>query len=185
MRGPPFATSTRPSVPRNAHPQVEGGLDTAVGPTTLPRGTFRIDREGTWRHEGQEVTHEGVLRNLYANLRAEGDSHYLQVGLARIPVSVDDAPFVVNRIEVVSESCDANHCLRIYLTDGSAEWLSFETFWIGRGNIPYCRVKSGCFSARLSVSAWLQLAAFVEEGPDPGATILVIGSLRFPIPRLE
>ena len=27
---------------------------------------------GAWRHDGVEVTHPGVLRNLYANLRAEG-----------------------------------------------------------------------------------------------------------------
>jgi hypothetical protein len=59
--------------------------------SSLPPGTFRIDREGVWRHEGQEVTHPGVLRNLYANLRAEGGAHYLQVGPARIPVEVADA----------------------------------------------------------------------------------------------
>ena len=61
--------------------------------STLPPGTFGIDRDGVWRHEGQEVTHPGVLRNLYANLRVEGGAHYLQVGPARIPVDVADARY--------------------------------------------------------------------------------------------
>ena len=71
---------------------------------TLPapaedRPHFRIDREGAWRHDGVEVTHPGVLRNLYANLRADGRGHHLQVGPLRVPVHVDDAPFVVVRAE--------------------------------------------------------------------------------------
>ena len=74
--------------------------------STPPAGTFRIDREGAWRHEGLEVTHPGVLRNLYANLRVEEDRHYLQVGPARIPVDVEDAPFIVTRIEVRDVSGD-------------------------------------------------------------------------------
>jgi hypothetical protein len=89
--------------------------------STLPPGTFRIDREGAWRHEGQEVTHPGVLRNLYANLRAEGDAHYLEVGPNRVPVTVEDAPFVVVRVEIRP---DAPGSLWLHLSDGSlAAWL--------------------------------------------------------------
>ena len=62
-------------------------------------GTFRIDRDGVWHHEGVEVTHAGVLRNLYANLRADRHAYHLQVGPRQIPVQVDDAPFVVLRAE--------------------------------------------------------------------------------------
>ena len=39
----------------------EGG----PGAGAIPPGTFRLDRDGVWRHEGIEVTHPGVLRNLY------------------------------------------------------------------------------------------------------------------------
>jgi hypothetical protein len=60
-------------------------------------GAFRIDRDGAWRHEGVEVTHPGVLRNLFANLRSDGEDYYLQVGSRRVPVQVDDTAFVVVR----------------------------------------------------------------------------------------
>jgi hypothetical protein len=151
--------------------------------STPPAGTFRIDREGAWRHEGLEVTHPGVLRNLYANLRVEGDSHFLQVGPARIPVDVEDAPFVVTRIEVRDAPGDMLERLWGHLSDGSLEPLALESFWIGRRDTPYCRVKAGRFTARLSIAAWLQMVPFVDEGPRTGETTLVVGGQRVVLPR--
>jgi hypothetical protein len=147
----------------------------------LPPGTFRIDREGAWRHEGQEVTHPGVLRNLYANLRADAAGHFLQVGHARIPVAVDDAPFVVNRVETASGRADAAVSLILHLSDGSDEPLDPATVRVGPHRVPYCRVKAGRFLARFSVAAWLQLAAFAEEDPETGRPVLVLGPRRVPL----
>lgn len=155
----------------------------APHPPTLPPGPFRIDREGVWRHEGQEVTHPGVLRNLYANLRVDAGGHYLQVGPRRIPVVVEDAPFVVTRVESASRAGEAAPSLRVYLTDGSAEELDPAGLWIGRNEAPYCRVRSGHFTARFAVAAWLQLAQFVEEEAATGRMTLVLGSRRVPLPR--
>ncbi len=153
------------------------------GPFTLPPGTFRIDRDGAWRHEGQEVTHPGVLGNLYANLRVDEQGHYLQVGPARIPVEVEDAPFVVTRVETSSPVRDPAHSLRIQLTDGTAEALDPATVWIGPREAPYCRVKAGRLHARFSVAAWLQLARFVEEEAGTGRPVLVLGARRLPLSR--
>jgi hypothetical protein len=153
------------------------------GPFTLPPGTFRIDRDGGWRHEGQEVTHPGVLGNLYANLRVDEQGHYLQVGPARIPVDVEDAPFVVTRVETSSPAWDPVHSLRIYLTDGTEDGLDPATIWIGPDEVPYCRVKGGRLHARFSVAAWLQLAEFVEEEAGSGRAVLVLGARRVPLPR--
>jgi hypothetical protein len=152
-------------------------------PPAFPPGTFRIDRDGTWRHEGQEVTHPGVIRNLYANLRADAGGHYLQVGPARIPVDVDDAPFVVTRVETSPGSEVGARTLRAHLTDGTTEGLDPAALWIGAGGIPYCRVKAGRFVARLAVAAWLQLADLIEEEPGTGRLDLVLGTRRLPVPR--
>ena len=64
---------------------------------TVPR--LRIDREGTWYHEDQEVTHGGIVASLREGLRVDAGGHYLQVGPTRVPVAVEDAPFVVVRVE--------------------------------------------------------------------------------------
>ena len=79
-------------------------------------GAFRIDREGAWRHEEVEVTHPGVLRNLYANLRVDSTGHYLQAGPLRVPVQVDDAPFVVVRAQT-----DDPDTIEVHLSDGIRE----------------------------------------------------------------
>jgi hypothetical protein len=140
-------------------------------------GTFRIDREGTWWHEDQEITHPGVLANLYANLRADGDAHYLAVGPRRIPVRVDDAPFVVTRLEARAGADPV-----AYLSDGTHEGLDPAGLWLGSRGTPYCRVKAGRFRARLSLAAWFQLAPLLTEGEAPGQILVALGSRRIPIP---
>jgi len=143
-------------------------------------GAFRIDREGVWRHEDQEVTHPGVLANLYANLRVEGPDHYLQVGPRRIPVQVEDAPFVVARIEPQGPAGPT-----VYLSDGTCESLDPAGLWLGPRATPYCRVKAGRFSARLSLAAWLQLAPLLTEGRTPDEVVLALGPRRIPLPHRD
>jgi hypothetical protein len=46
-------------------------------------------------------------------------------------------------------------------------------------------VKSGGFRARFSVPAWLQLAELIEEEPESGTPVLVLGSRRIPLPQGE
>ena len=149
---------------------------TAVGPGAAQDpgvGAFRIDRDGTWHHEGVEITHPGVLRNLYANLGVEGNAYHLQAGPVRVPVHVDDTAFVVLRVEVRDPGEVVAH-----LTDGSQERLDPETLTLDAQGIPYCRVKGGQFRARLSVSAWLQLAPSVEADPSSGEPTLTLGASR-------
>jgi hypothetical protein len=136
-------------------------------------GAFRIDRDGVWRHEDQEVTHPGVLANLYANLRAEGLEHYLQVGPRRIPVRVEDTPFVVTRLEPQGLADPT-----AYLSDGSREAIDPAGLWLGPRGTPYCLVKAGRFRARLSLAAWLQLAPLLSEAGTPGQVTLTLGSRR-------
>jgi hypothetical protein len=124
-----------------------------------------------------------VIENLYANLRGDGDEHYLQVGPARIPVAVADAPFVVTRVEHVGGARADAERIRIHLSDGTHEWLRPESLWIGRRDTPYCRVKTGRFTARLSVAAWLQLGPLMAEGSTPGDVVLVLGRQRVPVRR--
>jgi hypothetical protein len=140
-------------------------------------GAFRIDRDGTWRHEGVEVTHPGVLQNLYANLRADGDGYHLQVGPWRVPVEVDDVPFVIARAELA----DDRGAIDVYLSDGTREPLDAATLALGARGVPYCRVKGGRFRARLSVPAWLQLAERVELDAESGRPTLVLGDQRIPL----
>jgi hypothetical protein len=123
-----------------------------------------------------EVTHEGVLRGLWASLDFEDGRHVLRAGPVRLPVRVDDAPYVVVRLDpAVAEHPGA---FLAHLCDGSREMLDAGTVVLGAGGVPYCRVRDGRFRARLSVAAWLQLATRLHEGPGPGEMTLVLGDRR-------
>jgi uncharacterized protein len=143
-------------------------------------GVFRIDREGAWRHEEVEVTHPGVLRNLYANLRVDSTGHYLQAGPIRVPVQVDDAPFVVVRAQT-----DDPRAIEIHLSDGNRETLDPTTLSLDERGIPHCRVKGGQFRARLSVAAWLQLAEKLETEPTSRCVVLTLGDKRIIVRQAE
>ena len=71
----------------------------ASDPSTWKLPRLRIDRDGLWYHEDQEVTHEGILATLRDGLLRDAEGHYLQIGSVRVPVEVDDAPLVVIRAE--------------------------------------------------------------------------------------
>src|SRR2546428_542334 len=75
---------------------------------------LRIDIDGDWYDEGIQVTHPGILANLRGNLKKDADGYFIQTRV-RIPVKVDDAPFVLTRIERRGEGLHAG------LNDGAEE----------------------------------------------------------------
>src|SRR6266850_1230306 len=79
-------------------PPIPGESLTPPIPTNWKLPDLRIDRDGDWYDEGVQVTHAGILANLRGTLRRDGDGYFIQTRV-RIPVKVDDAPFVVTRVE--------------------------------------------------------------------------------------
>lgn len=144
---------------------------------TLPR--LRITRDGVWLHEGEEITHAGILANLQSNLRVDAEGHYLQIGPARVPVEVEDAPFVILRVEQEGDG------LTLTLNDLGREPLAAETLSFGAGGVPRCRVKAGRFEARLSRAAAHQLLQHVEYDESSGAATLALGGARYALPGVE
>ena len=147
----------------------------AVDPSgwTLPR--LRIDRDGGWTHEGEEVEHEGILASLREGLQVDAAGHFLQIGPVRVPVEVDDAPFAVVRFEAAGDG------FVLWLIDGSREALDPATLRLGQGDVPYCRVKGGRFDARFSRAAAWQLLQHVDGPPDGGPPALAVGGRRYPL----
>jgi hypothetical protein len=141
---------------------------------TLPR--LRIDRDGAWYHDDAEVTHAGILANLRENLRVDAQGHYLQIGPARVPVEVEDTPFIVERVEAEGDGLAAT------LNDLSREPLALDSLRVDDRGVPRARVKGGRFTARLSRAATYQMLQFVEAGE--GGPALVLGGRRYGVPGL-
>ena len=144
---------------------------------TLPR--LRIDRDGAWFHEGEEVTHEGMLAGLRSNLSRDDHGHFLQIGPVRVAVEVDDAPFVVVRAERDGDR------LMLTLNDLAREALAPGTLRFGVDGVPYCRVKDGRFEARWSRAATYQLLQHVQSDEHGSTPTLHVGTRRHPLPDLH
>ena len=141
---------------------------------TLPK--LRIDVDGNWYDDDVEITHHGVLANLRGNLRRDAEGYFLQTRV-RIPVAVDDAPWVVTRIERRGEG------LHAILNDGSETPIDPATLRIGAGDVPYCTVKDGAFAARLSRAAAFQLLALGEYDERTEGQTLRLGARRYDLKR--
>ena len=142
---------------------------------TLPRLT--VNPEGEWLHEGQEITHPGILANFMRNLRRDDTGYFIQAGPVRIPVEVADAPFVVVRVETDGPT------LRLTVNDGTQETLDPATLRLTAAGIPYCRIKGGQFEARLSRAAAYQLGGLIEYDEGTGAAILKVGGQAHRVSR--
>jgi len=143
---------------------------------TLPR--LRIDRDGDWWDGDVQVTHHGVLANLRGNLRRDAGGYFIQTRV-RIPVEVDDVPWIVERVEPRGEA------LRVVLNDGTEEDVDPAAVRMGPGGAPYCAVKGGAFDARLSRAAAYQLLRLADYDERTGQGTLRVGGRAYPLGRVS
>ena len=147
-------------------------------PSTWKLPRLRIDRDGAWFHDDAEVTHEGILANLRENLDIDEQGHHLRIGPVRVPVEVEDTPFLIVRVEREGDA------LVVTRNDLGREPLAIETLTLDARGVPRCRVKEGRFTARLDRAATYQLLQHVEPGEGTRPAALVLGGRRHPVPGL-
>lgn len=123
----------------------------ATPPAEWKLPNLRVDVDGEWFDDDVQITHPGILDNLRGNLRKDGEGYFIQTRV-RIPVRVDDVPWVVTRLERRGD-----RRLHAILNDGSDEVVDPASVRLGAGEVPYCAVKGGAFEARLSRAATFQL----------------------------
>jgi len=144
------------------------------GQFTLPK--LRVDRDGTWFDDDVEITHPGIIANLRGNLRRDAEGYFIQTRV-RIPVIVDDVPWVVTRVERRGDT------LIGLLNDGTETAIDPAQLRIGADDAPYCPVKGGAFEARLSRAAAFQLLAFGEYDERTGRGALRLGGREYELRR--
>jgi hypothetical protein len=144
------------------------------GEWQLPR--LRVDLDGDWYDADVQITHPGILANLRANLRQDARGYFIQTR-ARIPVAVEDVPWVVVRLEARGDH------LHAWLNDGTEVDVDPATLRMGAGDVPYCPVKGGQFEARLSRPAAFQLLSLAHYDEASGAGRLRLGGRDYPLRR--
>lgn len=140
----------------------------------LPK--LRVDVNGDWFDDDVEITHAGILANLRSVLRRDTEGYFIQTRV-RIPVEVEDVPFVVTRIERRGEQ------LHALLSDGTEADIDPATLRVGQDDVPYCAIREGRFEARLSRAAAFQLLALADYDEDTGRGALRVGGREYPLRR--
>ena len=143
----------------------------------------RIERDGTWTHEGAEIDHPEVLAALRAGLSRDAEGRYfIEVDGRRAGIEVVDVPFVVRGIRPAPAPPPWAVKFRIFLNDGSEEDLDMATIRVAPGEIFYCTVKDGRFEARLSPESCVALGLHCEYDEATDALTLPDGTRRV-VPR--
>jgi len=142
---------------------------------------MKIDKEGRWFYQGEEITHRKTYLLYCRSLtRDESGKIILRVGREECPVEVEDAPFVVTTIEFVSGGPEEESAW-ITLNDETREKLVPETLRIGPDHIPYCRVRGGRFDARFSRSAYQLLVPHIRLDEKENRFFLPLNGEKYPL----
>jgi hypothetical protein len=147
-------------------------MATPAAAWALPR--LRIDRSGDWFDDDVQVTHPGVLANLRAGLQKDADGYFIQTRV-RIPVDVEDVPWVITRLEPRGDALHAQ------VNDQTEEIVDPASIRIGPGHVPYCAIKGGTFTARLDRAAAYQLLSLADYDEVSGRGTLRLGGRVYPL----
>lgn len=148
---------------------------------------IRIDREGRFWNEDEEIVHERMLDFLRRHLRPVQGGAGWEIYVSereRKPVQIEDVPYqVVSCRDVGGPPGGPPERILIRTYDGAEEFLVPETLHY-RGNVPYCLVKDGAAGARFSRQAAQSLSHLMVEQPD-GRIVLRLGSGEYELGRME
>jgi tRNA threonylcarbamoyladenosine biosynthesis protein TsaB len=125
----------------------------------LRQSGVRLDREGRFWHEGQVMTHHGLVAALWRWLNRNDDGRWvLRLDDKRfVYLDVDDAPHFVRALRWQDGIAFG------LLADGSEERLDLATLVVRGPERAYVTVR-GKFPARFSSAAWATLGEhFVEQ----------------------
>jgi hypothetical protein len=124
----------------------------------LRQSGIRLDADGRFWHEGEQVTHHGLRAAFFRWLDRNPDGRWvLRLDQRRfVFLDVEDAPFVITSLRLDGPR------IWVHLVDDTEEELAYNTVRL-RGGIAYATVKDGRFAARLSRAAWGALGERISE----------------------
>jgi hypothetical protein len=135
--------------------------------------TIRVDRSGTWHHEGEVVEHPRLKRAMQSWVRRHPDDgrFILSNGYDWTYFTVEDTPFFVESLRIEPSG------VTLLLDDGTEEPWDPATSRVGDGDALYATVKrtaeGGPFEARFTRHAQIALAPLLCFGDDGGVSVQV------------
>jgi len=133
----------------------------------IPFCNIRIDKEGAWYYKGSEMFRKEIVNFFYQNLRQDASGQYLiELENDRCYLDVEDTAFVIRSVRQALSEKEGKTVFCLLLSDDTIDVLDPTTLRIGTGNVLYCCVKNGRFTARFLRAAYYQLAGHIEYDED-------------------
>jgi hypothetical protein len=128
---------------------------------------LKIGRDGTWFYEGSPIVRKPLVKLFASVLRREADGYYLVTPVEKVPIEVEDAPFLAVAMEATGEGKSQTLRFRTNLDDvveaGPKHGLSFRVEPDGSFT-PYVDMRDG-LPARLTRPVFYELVALSIQGP--------------------
>jgi uncharacterized protein len=143
---------------------------------------IQVDENGDWFHNGNRIFRPEILETLYAKLDQTPAGQFILADFkGPCLLDVADTPFVVSRVDLERDESGRERIIIRLKNISRSEVLDPDTLEIGSGNILYCRVFSGRFSARFSRPAYYQLTELVREDDIGQGFYIELNGNRYPI----
>jgi hypothetical protein len=139
-------------------------------------GKISFRHDGNWYSDDERIDNQRIALLFSKSIHRDRHGNYfLQVAEERAPVTVEDTPYVVKKVDE-----DANGGFVITTNDEVSEPLNPSTLEIGDHDVLYCKVKGGEYRARFLRSAYYHLADHFmsDDGESFG---LIVADHRYPI----
>lgn len=146
----------------------------------MKEGKLRIDKEGRWFFQEEEITHWRTYLLFNKNLiRDENGNLKVRIGQEECLVEPEDAPFIVKSLDFNLGSPGELKSITLILNDESREVLIPETLFIGPENVPYCLVRNQMFTARFSRNAYQLLFPYIQHAEEENRFFLAINGQKY------
>jgi hypothetical protein len=139
-------------------------------------GKISFRHDGNWYSDEECIDNQRIALLFSKSIRQDNDgNYYLQVADERAPITVEDTPYVVKKVDE-----DGHGGFIITTNDEVSEPLDPSTLEIGDHDVLYCKVKRGALRARFLRTAYYHLAEHFmsDDGESFG---IVVGDHRYPI----
>jgi len=129
----------------------------------IPPCDIRIDKNGVWYYQDAEIIRQDILEMFYNSMEKDDEGRYLiRMGEEVCALEVEDTPWIVKGVDLVSGPGDNPSHFNIRLSDNSVEVLNLEELWMNSENVLYCKIKEGKYHARFSRPAYYEFAKYIQ-----------------------
>jgi uncharacterized protein len=143
-----------------------------------PYCRIRIDKEGKWFYENNEIINPLVLRSFCQALEKDDQGRYRIVMDSEICyVEIEDTPFVISAIRG-----DPQCGLYLRMNNLETHPLDPEQLSVGEDNVLYTMLPDG-MKVRFTRPAYYALALMMEEDQEGNIVLMICGKSHVIFPK--